>query len=111
MLIVEYIETNGLICPDAEAIITAQSIWDSHLSEDFPVNNKGEKFISVSSEILVHAFRILVLRKIITVNEIMFKYKNTIILVDKDGRLNKWPKGFCDTVDNFLMELLDCKEL
>jgi hypothetical protein len=62
--------------------------------------------LTFGNEMYLYAFRILVKRGIIPYNDIVFKFKDTIILIDENGRVDFWPKGFGDTLKEFLMELI-----
>jgi len=50
--------------------------------------------------------RIIILRKLVPFEEITFKYKDFEMHPDKDARWGNWPKGFCDKMDEILMEIL-----
>lgn len=69
--------------------------------EDVQVN------ILVSQSDLVDAFRLMVLREKIPADLIQFKYKDQFIRCDRNGRLEEWPKGFCDIGTKILTEMLE----
>ena len=60
----------------------------------------------VNNELMIYAFRILVKRGVIPHNNIVFKFKEQVIRLDRNGRIECYPHGFSDTLDNILMELL-----
>jgi len=57
----------------------------------------------VSTSNVITAARVLVKTEDI---KVQFKYKEEILIPNKDGRLEYWPDGFCDYEDKWLMELL-----
>ena len=66
---------------------------------------------ATSSSLLVDELRLLIKTGKIDYRAIVFKYTDIddnehIIRSDADGRLNKWPKGFCDRRDEILEELI-----
>jgi hypothetical protein len=58
---------------------------------------------SVSTENVIFAARVLKKEEGI---DIQFKFGDQILTPDKDGRLNEWPDGFCEFVDDWLIRLL-----
>lgn len=64
--------------------------------------------LKISTENVIHAARTLYREGVIKDLEIYFEADDGLIKlnVDKDGRIDQWPKGFCDTMDKFLERLL-----
>lgn len=60
-----------------------------------------------SQEMVIDWVRIAVSRGLIDHQEVEFLYKDYIMLVDRFGRLDWWPQGFCDYKDNILAELIE----
>jgi hypothetical protein len=58
---------------------------------------------SVSTENVITIARVLKKQDGI---EVQFKYKDEILVPDKDGRLEHWPDGFSDFWDKCLRDLL-----
>lgn len=57
----------------------------------------------VSNELVILALRAAVSQGKIPHNKIRFKYQDTLIHVNKDGRfIDPLPEGFCDNNDNYL---------
>lgn len=103
-LIVEY-SGDGICVPDAkidELVTNLISIVDFK-------NNLDDKeyHIQVASELIITALRVKVLAGEIPYTQIEFKFEDKIIKINKDGRLDWWPKGFCDYNDHYLDQLLN----
>lgn len=64
-------------------------------------------YIETGQELMIEAFRVLVKRGVISHENICFLFKDKMILIDKNGRCDNCPVGFCDTRDKFTEELLD----
>lgn len=62
--------------------------------------------VSVASELLVEAFRIAVVRKLISHKEIVFVFKDEEIKINEKGVLSHYPSGFLDTHTSLLFELI-----
>ena len=82
------------------------------IGEPFDRRCVGRVFtIKTSSEIVVHEARALVRKGEIHPTRITFEHHRncgevTYITIDSDGRLDAWPDGFCDRMQNLLRELL-----
>ena len=100
-IIIEYCE-GGIYSSD-------QGSWEwlYELQNDILRNGVKDQHIKVSSELMVELTRLLVVRRIIKPDEIIYKYKDKFIKIVKDGGLLTWPKGFCDKRDLILEELID----
>ena len=59
-----------------------------------------------SQQIVVDYVRLCIYKNLIPHKEVVFKFKDFDIISDKFGRLDYWPRGFCDYQDNILNELL-----
>jgi hypothetical protein len=107
MLIVEYInDDNGIAFADYEALPRAIQIVNNLKKTNRLVDGADDYTISVSTENIVEAFRVLVVRKEIDHNQIMFKFEGRHLPINEHGMLSDWCKGFCDTIDNFHTEIL-----
>lgn len=62
--------------------------------------------ILVCQETMIQAYRVLVKRCKIDHNSIVFRFKGRDLSVNKDGWLEEFPKGFCDTMENLMLELI-----
>ena len=118
---------DGLFYPDHQIMDEAYVI--ANLIKTTP---KGTtKYLKISSELLITALRVLVKRKEISNDEISFQFNDTIMEMNPDGRIENiftldvgvyfdplsgkecrhkienWPKGFCETGEEMLEELLD----
>ncbi len=98
MLTIEYCKT-GEACNDFELNIKANMIIQLYKA------GKLSEY-RTSSELLVTALRVLILRKEISHEEIEFLYNSRIMIANVEGRLDYWPDGFCDHNDKMLCELV-----
>ena len=64
------------------------------------------RIIRLSSELMVEMSILLVVRGILKHDEIIYRYKGEDLHINKYGRIDKWPKGFCDNMGNILEEIL-----
>lgn len=94
--IVEYAKPNvfALSASDHHALLIAKNVWTKKM------------YIKTSSEILILAFRVLVKQGVIPHTEIRFKFGRQMIKIDKNGELDKYPPGFCETYTNLLSMLV-----
>ena len=65
--------------------------------------------IYVGTNAMINEIRCAVLppHKHLDYENVVFVFNGEEINIDKNGRLNNWPKGFCDTMDEQLDRLLD----
>lgn len=107
MLIIEYVNNkNGRTFADYEAMSRAKQVVENLRKTNRLVDGADDYTLSVSSENIVYAFRVLVAKGEIDCSQIKFTFEGRNITVGKFGRLSDYPRGFCDTFDNFLTELL-----
>ena len=94
-LVVEY-GLNGYVCSDYE------------LEKDVKrwINSEDLSYILVSNESIIQQFRVEVAEGNIHHEDIGFQFDNELILIDENGHLDEWPKGFCDIYDKQLDILL-----
>ena len=96
MLIIEYDPINGTVIPDGLI-----KDWADNL-----VKTSTNMNITVGSSLMIDTTRALIAKKKINHKEIIYRFKKQDLKPDKNGRLSVWPKGFCDTYDDVLEELL-----
>lgn len=63
----------------------------------------------VSTENAIYMFRAMVIRGHINNTDICFEFNGEIITVDKYCNMSHYPKGFNDTIDKLLDEIIDYK--
>lgn len=100
MLIIEYNASQGVVVPDANARDYAFSVIKGYRS-----SLRDDITITVASETLMNAFRVLVSQGAMDHNEFKIKFEGALIDVTKDGRLKKWPPGLCDITSKMLRAL------
>jgi hypothetical protein len=94
MKTIEY-DMDGLAIADHKAEETARAFLQS-----------DDSYIKVSTDNFVTAVRVLIHEKFIAHTEVEFLFKGTKLPPNKNGRLNHWPLGFCDTHEDLLSRLL-----
>jgi len=99
MITLVYDPDSGLAVRDGDAKKIATSIaWAAD-------HNKTDE-CAYATENVFYAVRVLVKQNIIGSNRIRFKFKDVYITVDRNGRCDPWPPGFCDISERYLMKLL-----
>ena len=80
-------------------------------AEKIAENYKYSTFLKVqtSTGMLVDAIRIMVIRGKIPHDEVRILFKDKVITIDKYVQYSEWPKGFLDTFDDILDEIIDFK--
>lgn len=79
------------------------------LAEEFVVsvvNSTEEYMIYTASSLVVDYFRLYVFRKQLSPKDIVVRFQDQEILVSAGGRFDNYPAGFCDHMENILMELI-----
>lgn len=98
MITLEYCP-EGICVPDAKAMDYALSLVPVFKSPE-------DQTIKFGQDMILSAIRVLVKRGQINHESVRITFQNHTMKMDKDGHLNKWPHGFCDYTENFLMELM-----
>jgi len=63
--------------------------------------------LHVGTAIMVDAVRVAIKREQLNHEDVTFQFKGQILNVDKNGKIDNWPKGFCDTTLIYLEELFE----
>lgn len=98
MIILEY-------CPEGICIADAKAM-DFALSLVPACNAPEEQTIKFGNDMILSAVRVLVKRGQINHKSVKVTFETHTMIIDGGGVLNKWPHGFCDYNENFLMELM-----
>lgn len=85
--------------------------WAEQLAENF---NQGSRYYEcfVANAAMIDAIRLLIARGVLNHEEVSFEYKTDllhegeVIRPNRYGRLEPWPRGFCDTSIDIISELL-----
>lgn len=85
----------GTACPDGEAMNVAKEL----------IKQGGTHLIG--SNLIIEAVRVLAKRGEIPFNQVEFEFGKEKILMTPTFQLTHWPRGFCDHLDNLLMEIID----
>ena len=94
MITVTYDPYHNPAVPDGHAMMMAETIINIENGQDPAFNNK----VTVGTGLVIDALRLLVKQGKMPADQLRFKYNDTIITVDGDGRCDKWPSGFNDTL-------------
>lgn len=99
LITVIYDPENNNIFPDGKVYSEVEKLILKH--------NNGGTF-TTGSFIVIDAIRVYMKRNNIPTNKVIFKNKENgqIIKIIKNYKLEAWPKGFYDTYDEFLCELI-----
>lgn len=92
---IKYNPDNGYLFPDGKT----EEWVDKIIALFKDAVNKGEDpewELKVCSALLIDCFRLRLAEGILTVNEIEFVFKDQTLKHNETGRIEKWPKGFCD---------------
>lgn len=65
-----------------------------------------EPVFHTSSEVFVNAIRLAVHRGRYPHDRVVFVHRDKVLRLDKNGRIEVWPFGFCTAVSDVLMALL-----
>jgi len=63
--------------------------------------------VEVSTENVIHQLRLQVKMHRLMPEDLQIWYKDKMIRVDREGNLERWPDGFCDTITNITESLID----
>ena len=84
---------------------------DGDVVSDFEVNQYVEHAITnnierctVSSSIVVDTFRLFYVQN--KIDNLVFEFNGEILSLDKGGRLDKWPEGFCAVFEDQITQLI-----
>jgi len=78
------------------------------LAEEYVLTHYAEnKDMVVSTENVITAARVLVNEGKISSVVIDLYFEDTLLEIDRNGRLRRWPIGFCDYNDRWLERLID----
>ena len=69
------------------------------------IQNNEPMYITVGGELIIDYLRLAVKQGKIDCNDIIFKYKDEFIACNSDGRLSRWPNGFCGYLTDVLRQL------
>jgi len=113
-LVIRYDPENGTPVADAkaEAFVTihtkieAMPEIDVNFAAGSPEREAfmADAHLTVSTENAVNAARCL--RKEGDLDSLVFLYGDEILVCDRNGRLDRWPEGFCDATGNWLVRLV-----
>lgn len=95
MLTVIYDSINGTAVTDGNAEAYVNNVLKA-----------GVEQVTVGTAIVVDTFRVMVVRKVISPAGIQFKYGDQLMVINSEGMLDAFPKGFCDQFEKLALELL-----
>ncbi len=97
MITIEYSE-EGKACSDFDCEKYIKNLKD--------LESLDRKY-TTSSSIVILAIRAAIARGELDFTKIQFKFDDHILQPDKDGRMEYWPRGFCDIDFNFMDDILN----
>jgi hypothetical protein len=103
---VEYDLENGYLFADGKAEEWVNGIINKFHKDIAEGCEDIDWDIKVCSYLLVDAFRVKIAEGRLSHKDIIFRFKGENIKSDKYGRLQVWPKGFCDVGTDLLERLL-----
>lgn len=101
MLIIEYDSVNGEVVPDGHV-----REWADGLVKEY--KELGDLTVIVGSVLMIDMTRLLVAKKKLDREEVVYRFGDLDQSPDKNGMLRVWPKGFCDFYNDILGGLIDC---
>jgi transcriptional regulator len=94
---IEY-SPHGFPISDAECEVLARSFLESN-----------QETIKVANDNFILAIRVLIKEGHTQHMNVRFLFEDRYIYSNKDGRLEEWPNGFCDTAEKLLCRMLKFK--
>lgn len=105
MIKVFYRKNDGLTMPDGKIEEFVKNLVESYLSTSN--SKKDDVTVVVGSSMIITHFQIAIFEKKISNKEIVFIAEDgTELNPNVDGRINFYPKDFCDFIENSLLRLL-----
>jgi hypothetical protein len=97
---VTYSAENAICIPDLKV-----DEWVDKLVETYE-NQTEDYSVVVGTEIMIYGIRVAIMEGRINHKDIVFSFEDEELVVDKDGRLPKWPVGFADRTEVYACKLL-----
>jgi hypothetical protein len=77
-----------------------------HMVQQGNENPEHNLEFTTGTGLVIDALRVLVVTGKFPPDQILFMYKDQMMMVDENGRLDAWPDGFHDYTEKYLMQLL-----
>lgn len=107
MLIILYDPITGTPIPDGTIDSYVETIFKNYQNEKRLNEAYG---VSVSTSLVIEAVRAKISTGDIPYDEVAFEYNGERITTDPDGRIENWPKGFCDHGMTYLETIFKGRE-
>lgn len=98
MIVLEYDDKKGIPVADGLSDSFCNDLINKHSNND-SIN------IVVSTTNVIDYMRLKIKQGFIDPSNVCFKFQHHELYSDKNGRLEKWPKGFCDYQFDVLSQL------
>ena len=85
---------DGVLAPDKRAYGVMKDLLD-----------KGED-VAVGSDCLITALRLLIIEGYVQAKDVTIHFDEKVFQFDEKAQLDVWHEGFCDTIDNALLQLI-----
>lgn len=97
ILKVTYDQFFGAAVPDGRAMAWAEEVVLK--AHRYPLR------VTVGSHLMIDALRVLLARKDLLQEEVEFWFNGVKLNHTQGGRIDPWPRGFCNETEQFLMEI------
>lgn len=95
---VRYDPLEGFTVPDGKV----EGMIDEVIGE---YQSGEDQELTFGNEIPIDYIRLAIKQGKINWEDVTFHFNNIVLPVNKDGRLAKWPHGFCDYIETVLSQL------
>lgn len=112
MLVIDYVPYRQNIHGQVTAFVPDSEIehWVKETIKQYNEWKKGPSntpfMLRVAQEMIITMFRVAVKEGLISSSEIELQFNGDVLRIDQFGRIENWPKGFCDYNYDFLTRLL-----
>ncbi len=111
MLTIEYDPTTDKnLIPDGEILNFVKVEINTFVIFQDLYGTTFDRHIIIGNQLVIDAFRLAIKREQIKHTDIVFTYQDHILYPDDQGKLPKWPHGFCDTHSIILAGLCSRRE-
>ncbi len=106
MITIKYDENTGVVIPDGRVLRYAQDFI-----EKCKASGSKDHEIVIASDLLLTAFRVMVIRGVVSPSDIRVQYGDIILPIRANGTLEVWPQGLGDQYVRLVRELGQARRL
>lgn len=98
MLTIVYDPIEGIVYPDGKTqdMVKVALRWIK----------LQDQTLTIGSELFIQYVRVAIVAGDIDCTDVQIKYKDQVLPLNKDGRIERWPAGFCDYYEDCLSNLM-----